>query len=208
MNYEKSGADEKVHLKKLVEERTRHLERELTELKQAQDALKTMSRGLRVLNETAIRLNAGKAGKELYVDITRKLKELTGGSSATLGLYDSTEKCVRVQHEEIDQGAVSDLIEALGGRRLTEVAFPVSAEFYGDLKKSPIGYVDSLSEATLGVVPKLVGGWSRRFRGLTVFWESPTSSRASFTALLWWRCVPLSPTRPRSSSIRSRRWWQ
>lgn len=145
------------------------LYKEIEDIKHAEKALKFINRKLQILNETAIILNAEKYTSSFYADISHKLKELTGGSSVTLSVYDPVNKCINVKSAEMNQSVVNDLFRALGGRHVTEVPFPVSEENYRILADQPIRYIDTLSEATFGVIPNLLGRIIQKIQGIDRF---------------------------------------
>ncbi|MBI5504314.1 MAG: PAS domain S-box protein, partial [Deltaproteobacteria bacterium] len=131
--------------------------RDMTDHARAEKEIEARNRELEILYGVAGGLAAARSGKELYACIVRKLKEITGGTSASLGIYDPAQRYIRVKDEVADDGVVSDLIRALGGKRLAETPFPVSDDQRGELLRNPISYRSSLSEVTFGVVPMLVG---------------------------------------------------
>lgn len=154
---------------KSKDKRKESLYGEIEDRKHAEEAFRDINRRLQILNETAIILNAEKYNSGLYADISHKLKELTGGSSVTLSIYDPVEKCIYVRYAEMDQSVLNDLIRALGGKQVTEVGFPVSADNYRLLAAQPIRYFDSLNEATFGVIPRLLGKFIQKIQGIDRF---------------------------------------
>ncbi len=143
-----------------------NLYREIEDRKHAEEALKFINRKLQILNETAIILNAEKYSKDLYADISHKLKELTGGSSVTLSEYDPVKKCIFVKYAEMKKSVLDDLYKALGGKKVTEVGFPISKENYQKLSSYPIRYLQTLNEATFGVIPKIQGKIIQKIQGI------------------------------------------
>lgn len=151
------------------EERKEFLYKEIEDRKYAEEALRNINHKLQILNETAIILNAEKYSSEFYAEISHKLKELTGGSSVTLSVYDPATKCIYVRYAEMDESVLNDLFRALGGRKVTEVGFPVNDENYKLLSIEPIRYFNSLSEATFGVIPRLLGKFVQKIQGIDRF---------------------------------------
>jgi signal transduction histidine kinase len=151
------------------EERKDYLYREIEDRKHAEEALKDINHKLQLLSETAIILNAEKYTSGFYADISHKLKELTGGSSVTLSIYDPTTRCINVRYAEMEESVLNDLYLALGGRNVTEVGFPVSDDHYQLLADEPIRYFDSLSEATFGLIPRLLGKFLQKVQGIDRF---------------------------------------
>jgi signal transduction histidine kinase len=116
-----------------------------------------INRGLQILNETSIILNAEKYTPGIYADISHKLKELTGGLSATMSIYDPVKKCLFLKHVEMDAQVAETLLKAVGGKPVSEVEFPVSDEIYHMMADEPIRFINTLNEATFGLIPKKLG---------------------------------------------------
>lgn len=155
---QKKKPDDYLPLDKSKEEiSSEYLYREIEDRKKAEEALKNINRGLQILNVTSIILNAEKYTPAIYADISHKLKELTGGISATMSLYDPAKKCLHLKHVEMDPQVAETLLKAVGGRPVSEVEFPVSDENYRLLADQPIRFLNTLNEATLGLIPKELG---------------------------------------------------
>jgi signal transduction histidine kinase len=116
-----------------------------------------INRGLQILNETSIILNAEKYTPGIYADISHKLKELTGGLSATMSIYDPVKKCLHLKHVEMEAQVAETLLKAVGGKPVSEVEFPVSDEIYHMMADEPIRFINTLNEATFGLIPKKLG---------------------------------------------------
>jgi signal transduction histidine kinase len=116
-----------------------------------------INRGLQILNETSIILNAEKYTPGIYADISHKLKELTGGLSATMSIYDPVKKCLHLKHVEMEAQVAETLLKAVGGKPVSEVEFPVSDEIYRMMADEPIRFLNTLNEATFGLIPKQLG---------------------------------------------------
>ncbi|MDZ4165649.1 MAG: HD domain-containing phosphohydrolase [Smithellaceae bacterium] len=134
-----------------------------------EEALKARNRQLTVLNNVALELSSIDASRDLATYITSTLKKLTGAATATFGLYDSQNKEIRVERVELEQNLVTDLIQLLGGKKLTEARFPVSDDIRRDLIQKPLRIQDTLSEITFGVVPPMVGKIAQKVQGIDRF---------------------------------------
>jgi signal transduction histidine kinase len=143
-----------------------NLYKEIEDRKHAEEALKYVNLKLQILNETAIILNAEKYSPDLYAEISHKLKELTGGSSVTLSEYNPATKCIYVKYAEMQQSVLNDLFNALGGKKVTEVGFPISDENYHLLADQPIRYLQTLNEATFEVIPKITARVIQKIQGI------------------------------------------
>jgi PAS domain-containing protein len=142
---------------------------EITDKKQIEDAFKDISTGLSVLNEATAGFSDRQTVTVFYADVVRKLRALTGGMTATLSIYNPDDKNLYVNYADFEPGVVSGLIQALGGKRVTEVGFPVSDEWYQQLSVKPIGYYKTLTEATFGVVPNIAGAILQKIQGIDRF---------------------------------------
>ena len=155
---QKKKSNSHLHLGKSEEEtKKEYLYREIEERKKAEEALRNINRGLQILNETSIILNAEKYTPGIYADISHKLKELTGGVSVTMSIYDPVKKCLYLKHAEMEVQIAESLLKAVGGKPVSEVGFPVSDENYRTMAVEPIRYLNTLSEASLGLIPKHLG---------------------------------------------------
>ncbi len=146
-----------------------YLYREIEERKKAEEALRNINRGLQILNETSIILNAEKYTPGIYADISHKLKELTGGVSVTMSIYDPVKKCLYLKHAEMEVQITESLLRAVGGKPASEVGFPVSDEDYRTMAAEPIRYLNTLSEASLGLIPKNMGESIQKINNINCF---------------------------------------
>jgi PAS domain S-box-containing protein len=139
---------------------------DITQRKNQEQKIAAMNRGILILKETAERLTAAQAGDDIYAEIAAKLIELTMGVSATLGLYDEKDKSIHVKHIEIERNFAGYLFDILGGRKLTEVSFPVTDKMYKNITDKQFSYVSTLYEATFGVISKLSGKVVKKLQGI------------------------------------------
>ncbi len=109
------------------------------------------------------------AAGELQVVLTQQLKTLLGAAGVASGSYDPAQRCLRVEHAELDPDVAGALERALGPAGLTGVRFPVSDELLQELLQSPVDYRPSLATATFGLQPELVGAITRELRGVHGF---------------------------------------
>jgi signal transduction histidine kinase len=147
-----------LHLGKSKDEINREfLYREIEDRKKAEEALKNINRSLQILNETSIILNAEKYTTTIYADISHKLKELTGGVSSTMSIYDPVKRCLCLKHVEMEAQVAEQLLKAVGGKPVSDVEFPISDEIYRIMADEPIRILDTLHEASFGMIPKKLG---------------------------------------------------
>ncbi|MEW6335095.1 MAG: ATP-binding protein [Thermodesulfobacteriota bacterium] len=135
----------------------------------AQETLNARNRDLALLNRVAIVLASIRAGRDIYAYIATTLRELTGAATATFGLYDPHQRELHVKHAELDHNLITDLIRALGGKKLTEAGFPVSDDIRRDLINNPVRIQNTLSEVTFGLVPPWVGKVAQRVQRIDRF---------------------------------------
>ncbi len=161
----------KEHIKRLGPAVKSGLEQRLARRRQmlAELELQARNRGFLIVANASVSLAALQSERGIYAFTARTLKELTGSATTTFGLYDPAGRCISVKHAEHDPGVVNDLVRALEGKRLTEASFPVSDALYERLRRDPIGYRLSLSEATFGIVPDLVGKVVQKLQGIDRF---------------------------------------
>jgi signal transduction histidine kinase len=167
---QKKKSNSHLHLGKPEEEsKKENLYREIEERKKAEEALRNINRCLQILNETSIILNAEKYTPGIYADISHKLKELTGGVSVTMSIYDPGTKCLLLKHAEMEARIAESLLRAMGGKPASEISFPVSDEDYRTMAVEPIRYLNTLSEATLGSIPKHLGESIQKINNINRF---------------------------------------
>ncbi len=148
---------------------------EITDKKRVEEAFHDISSGLSVLNEATAGFSDRRGVSVFYADVVHRLKALTGGMTATLSIYNPVDKCLYVNNADIEPGVVNALIQVLGGKRVSEVGFPVSDKWYQQLSVKPIAYYKTLNEATFGVVPRIAGAILQktqridRFLGIAYF---------------------------------------
>ena len=151
---------------------------EITDKKHVEVAFNDIASGLSVLNEATAGFTDMRGATVFYADIVRRLKALTGGMTATLSIYNPEDKCLYVNNADIEPGVVNGLIQALGGKRVYEVGFPVSDKWYQQLSVKPIAYYKTLNEASFGVISKIAGSILQkaqridRFLGIAYFLDN------------------------------------
>ncbi len=128
-----------------------------------------INHALRLLKETSVILDAEIYNEDFYAIVSKKLKEITGGSSVTLSEYDPLKKCIFVRHAEVEPGFTKELLKVFGSRKLVSMGFPVALENYDQIAAQPIKYIYSLNEATFGLVPKLVSRVLQKLQGIDRF---------------------------------------
>lgn len=136
---------------------------------QAEKALQIKNRDLANLNIFAIEMASTQDSPDLYPLIASKLKEITGAATSTFGVYDPQKKEIRVEHVEMDHNLVTDLMQALGGRKLTDAGFPVSEEARRLMIQKPVRIQLSLSEITFGVISPMVAKVMQTAQGIDRF---------------------------------------
>ena len=141
----------------------------ITERKEAEEALSARNRDLAILNGVAIELASIEASRDLYKYIASKLRTLTGAASATFGVYDPRSQQLHVEYADLEQNLVTGLIQALGGKALSEASFPISDDVRRDMVQYPIRVMDTLSDVTFGVVSPLVGKITQKAQGIDHF---------------------------------------
>lgn len=139
-----------------LKQRIKELEQSESDLRRAEAALKASNSDLAVLNSTAIELASIHAGQDLYAYIATKLKKITNAAAATFGVYDIQKREIQVKGVELEKNVITDLIQSLGGKELTDVSFPVTEDARGDIIQNPVRFQVRLSEITFGVVSQMV----------------------------------------------------
>jgi len=134
-----------------------------------QPATNRITDALRLLNETSVILDSNIHKEDFYAAVSKKLKEMSGGSSVTLSEYDAVKKCIFVRHAETDPGLTKEVLQVLGSKKIIGTGFPVTPENYQMISAQPIRYIYSLNEATFGTIPKLVSKLLQKMQGIDRF---------------------------------------
>lgn len=141
----------------------------ITKRKKAEETLKIRNRDLAILNNIAIGLTSIRKESDFYRFIVNQLKNLTGSSLATFGLYDFQTREIHVKHADYDKNLYEDLTKALGGAKLLENSFPVSDEIRRVLVQDPVKFQSTLTDVTFGVVPPTIGKLIQKIEGFDRF---------------------------------------
>ncbi|MCX6149557.1 MAG: PAS domain S-box protein [Ignavibacteriales bacterium] len=142
---------------------------DITERKRNEETLKIRNQNLASLNNIAIELASIQEGNDLYRIIVNNLKNLTGASLATFGLYDFHTREIHVKHTAFDKNIDEDLTKALGGEKLMEKSFPVDDEVRRVLIQDPVKFQSTLTDVTFGVVPSAIGKLIQKIEGFDRF---------------------------------------
>ena len=142
---------------------------DITARRQAESTLNARNRELMILNTIAFELAQAQSAEEMWRIVAREFKEITSGVATIFGTYDPVEREISIRHVEIEPDVMKDLMRALGGKHLTETKFPINANTYHDFIQNTVGYWYSLNEATFGVIPKQVGQFIQKVRGIDRF---------------------------------------
>jgi len=141
----------------------------ITKRKKTEETLNIRNRDLANLNNIAIELSSIRIEPDFYKIIVTKLKDLTGASLATFGLYDFKTQEINVKHVDFDNNLEEVLTKSLGGAKLLENSFPVGDELRRFLIHDPVKFQSTLTEVTFGVVPLKVGEMIHNIEGFDRF---------------------------------------
>jgi PAS domain S-box-containing protein len=141
----------------------------ITKRKKAEETLKIRNRDLANLNIIAIQLSSIRIEPDFYKIIVTKLKDLTGASLATFGLYDFKTREINVKYVDFDENLEEVLTNSLGRAKLMENSFPVGDELRRVLIHDPVKFQSTLTEVTFGVVPLNIGEIIHNIEGFDRF---------------------------------------
>ena len=87
--------------------------------------------------------------------LLKGLQNHTKALAAVFSFYDKKEKALISKHFEVEQPILQKIIK-IAGKKILNVASPVSDEAYALIIKKTIGICDNFVDVTFGEIPKLV----------------------------------------------------
>jgi PAS domain S-box-containing protein len=129
--------------------------RDITERKQAEEALNLKNRMLMSINNY-IQAIAFVPQDRLFTTIVTKLKEITGAAEIIINTYDEQKSELVCLQSTLSEERNTWIKKTLGGN-LVGYRTPVSKERYEEITSSAIGRVGSIHEVTFGAIPAPVG---------------------------------------------------
>ncbi len=129
---------------------------DITERKQAKDALIKNNKTLLQLNNFSIELSKITLDDNIEAFIAKSIKELTGAELAIFSEYNPTNKKLRVRHIEVKQGIYKKAADLLG-KKADQIQPNVSDKMYQEITSKIIGFKNTLHEASFGAVSRPMG---------------------------------------------------
>ncbi|HSW60792.1 MAG TPA: PAS domain S-box protein, partial [bacterium] len=119
-----------------------------------------------ILNRVALKLAKVSEYEELFKIIVETIKELTKVKSVVIGMYDNQKKVSKVKYYEIDSFILKELMTLFGGKKITEIEFPISDETFEIIRNSPVSMLPTLNEAAFGSISKITGKVIQTVQGI------------------------------------------
>jgi PAS domain S-box-containing protein len=159
MNYQNKTKDELIkELQKLKQEYDSlktSCSKDISEFKQAEEALSRQKDALLKLNNFSIGLSKLTLEDNLEVFIVRQLKEITGAKAVIFSEYSHINRTTTTKHIEIDSRLLKKVVSLLG-QDIYKIHSEVSEELYCIMTSEIIGTRKTLFEATFGAIPRHV----------------------------------------------------
>ena len=130
--------------------------REITERKQAENALTIQNDYLSKLTQFSIDLSKLSSDENLEAFIPKRIKELTGAVAAVYSEYDEESRLIIPKQIEIEPRLLKKVVGFLGNQ-VQKIHSPVNDDVYKEITTSIVGKPKTLTEATFGAIPKLIG---------------------------------------------------
>jgi PAS domain S-box-containing protein len=130
--------------------------RDITGRKMAEEALRQQNLVLETINQLALDFASLNKGKSVPEQAVNSLMKLSGAALTLFNVYDPSDHTLQVTSFEIAPGMLKKLIRLLG-KRPGEVKALVSADMYQEMVSNIIGRRKTLTEASFGQIPPLVG---------------------------------------------------
>ena len=135
---------------------TRGSNQDITERRIAENFIISNNQNLSTLNNLADELSSISEAENLYVYLTKKLRQITNALGATFALYNAEKSELKIVSANIDQEIMEHLMNTIQGSSLGEISFPVSEAIKLDLINNPVKTGLSLNVVTCGVVPPTI----------------------------------------------------
>lgn len=119
-----------------------------------------------VLNQSAMKLAKVSEYDELFKIIVETLKDLTKVKSVVVGMYDKQKKVSKAKYFEIDSFILKELMTLFGGKKITEIEFPISDKAFEIIRKSPVSMLPTLNEAAFGSISGITGRVVQKIQGI------------------------------------------
>jgi len=129
---------------------------DISEFKQAEEALSRQKDALLKFNNFSIGLSKLTLEDNLEAFIATKLKEITGARVATFSEYNPANRTITVKHIEIEPGLLEKVVSQLG-QQVSSIRSEVSDEMYREMTTEIVGTRRTLFEASFGAIPRPVG---------------------------------------------------
>lgn len=142
---------------------------DITERKNAENALSSRNKEMALLNKIAIELTCIKNNNELFKYITTSLKKLTNAVITTFTLYNPKKKQIEIKNFEFENLNIQNSIEFITKRILKQNTYSISNYHLQDMIQNQIKMNLTLSAATFGMVSPRVGKFVQKVLGIESF---------------------------------------
>lgn len=130
--------------------------RDITGRKRAEEALHQQNLVLETINQLALDFASLNKGKSVPEQAVNSLMKLSGAALTLFNIYDPSDHTLQVTSFEFAPGMLKKIIRLMG-KRPGEVKAPVSTDVYQEMVSNIIGRRKTLTEASFGQIPPLVG---------------------------------------------------
>lgn len=113
-------------------------------------------KSLSILNKLSVELLNLSPGDKLEAIVSKIIKEITGAKAAVFSGYNPDTRCLHVQHIELEQGLLNQVLKLLG-TQVSKITSPVNDETFKLITTEIIGVRETLHEASFGSISKSMG---------------------------------------------------
>ncbi|MCX6557320.1 MAG: PAS domain S-box protein, partial [Candidatus Aminicenantes bacterium] len=129
---------------------------DISERKQAEEALARQNDALSKLNQFSIELSMLSSADNLEAFITKRIKEFTGAVAAIFSEYNPESRTTTPQHIEMEPRLLGKVVGLLS-KQVERIHSVVSDEMYREITTEIIGIRKTLHEASFGAVSRPAG---------------------------------------------------
>ena len=128
---------------------------DITERKEAEEALQKRTEELTIINEMAMELAVASSTADIYKLVCEKLKSITGALFTAITSYDSQRQELRIEHISTNSKFIITANKILG-RKVKELRIPLEPRYIQEMLSEKAKRLEGLNELVFGTIPRVV----------------------------------------------------
>jgi PAS domain S-box-containing protein len=128
---------------------------DITERKEAEEALQKRTEELTIINEMAMELAVASSTADIYKLVCGKLKSITGALFTCITSYNDQRQELRIEHISTDSKFIITANKILG-RKIKELRIPLEPRHIQEMLSEKAKRLEGLNELMFGTIPKAV----------------------------------------------------